>query len=129
QPTPVRLEQSFEGHFPVARTGIRKRITDEVSFDFEGVGFVLKGRVEGGDENPGYVAQIEVYLDEHLTETVALPASFTTRRHELAWKYKLPKQKHSVKIRLLNPQKSNSLFVDDVIIYSDKAENNQKQSG
>jgi hypothetical protein len=42
-PTPVKLEQSFAGHFPVSRLKINKRLKDEYSFEFNGIGFVVAG--------------------------------------------------------------------------------------
>jgi hypothetical protein len=121
QPVAVRFEQSFKGHYPVAKTDIRKKLTDEVTFDFEGVGFVVRGSTAEWNSNSDYVAKAEVYLDGKLLETVALPANYTTRRYELCWKYQLPKQKHTVRIKLLNPREENPINVDDVIIYADKA--------
>jgi hypothetical protein len=62
----------------------------------------------------------ELYLDGKLLETVKLPAAFTTRRHELFWKYGLPPGKHSVRIRLLNPDAGGRFRVTEALVYTDK---------
>jgi hypothetical protein len=52
---------------------------DEINFDFEGTGFVLRGNAQG--ENPAYVFNTELYIDNKKTQSIKLPVSFTTRRH------------------------------------------------
>lgn len=120
QPSAVKFEQSFEGHFPFEKKQIRKTLTDEINFDFEGIGFVIRGRSGTGASDSAYIGKAELYIDEKLIETVELPANFTTRRHELFWKYKLPNQKHNVRVKLLNPDKGSPIHVEDVILYADK---------
>ncbi|MBK6978094.1 MAG: hypothetical protein IPH28_14185 [Cytophagaceae bacterium] len=53
-------------------------------------------------------------------ETANLPTSFKDRRHEIAWKYELPKGKHTVKLKLLNPDKELDIRLWDILIYSDQ---------
>ena len=36
QPNAVRFEESFTGHYPIEKRAIRKNLTDEITFDFEG---------------------------------------------------------------------------------------------
>lgn len=45
-----------------------------------------------------YVAKVEMYLDGELVETANLPASYTTRRNDLFWKYQLSKE--NIRLRL-----------------------------
>jgi hypothetical protein len=125
QPVAVKFEQSFEGHFPVEKRDVRKPLTDEYTFEFEGVGFVVRGRAGEGRSETNYVGRAELYIDGKLAERAALPSNFTTRRHELFWKYQLPNQKHTVTIKLLNPEKGIPVHIEDVIIYADKP--NQKR--
>jgi hypothetical protein len=61
-----------------------------------------------------------LYIDGELVEKPQLPVNFTTRRHEIAWKYDLPKGKHKVALKILNSAKGEELKVSDVIVYSDK---------
>jgi hypothetical protein len=64
-----------------------------------------------------------LYIDGQLTEKLQLPVSFTTRRHELAWNYNLPKGKHTVQLKIMNPVKGEEIKAGDVIVYSDKLVN------
>ncbi len=124
-PIPVRYEKAFEGHYPVRKIAINKRIPDVGEVDFEGVGIVFKGEVHSTDNN--YVAQAEMYVDGQLVETANLPASYTVRRHELFWKYQLPKGKHTVTFKWLNPTSEASVRFSEALVYSDSQQpaNNQ----
>ena len=117
-PRAVRLEQSFEGHHPIAKKSVEKALTSEYTFEFDGIGFVVLGETRG-DSKTNYIARMEVYIVDKLTETVELPASFTTRRHELCWKYQLPRQQHRVRLKLLNPDDNQPVRVRSYIVYSD----------
>ena len=57
-----------------------------------------------------------------------MPTEFRTRRHELFWNYELPKGKHKVVVKLLNPSALHDLRINDVIVYNDQpnTEGNQK---
>ena len=65
------------------------------------------------------MANAELYIDNKLVEKVELPTSYTTRRYELFWKYQLPKQKHSVRLKLLNPDEKYPIRISNIIAYSD----------
>ncbi len=49
-----------------------------------------------------------------------LPVNFTRRRYDLAWKYDLPKGRHFVRMKILNPSDDYPIRVTGAIIYSDK---------
>jgi len=120
QPASVRFEKSFEGVYPVAKTPVKwSDNKDELSFEFEGTGFVLRGETaRWGSESP-YVFNTELYVDDKLIESPQLPASYTTRRYELCWNYDLPKGKHRVRLKILNPSKEEEFSASEAIIYSD----------
>jgi hypothetical protein len=120
QPKAVRFEESFPGHYPVNKQSIRKNLMSELTFEFEGIGFVVRAETGKWPSEEKYVAQTELYIDGKLAEKVELPASYTTRRYEAYWKYQLPNQKHSVRIKILNPDEKYPIRLDEVIIYSDK---------
>jgi hypothetical protein len=120
QPTAVKFEQSFEGHFPVEKNTIEKVLKDEYTFDFEGIGFVIRGRAGDWASTSNYIGKAELYIDGKLVETADLPANFTTRRYEIFWKYQLPDQAHKIRIKLLNPVESDKIYLEDVIVYSSK---------
>ena len=91
-----------------------------MTFDFEGNGFVVRAETGKWNSNDPYVAKTELYLDDKLIENVDLPVSYTTRRHEPFWKYQLAKGKHSVRMKILNPDEKYPVFINEVIVYSDK---------
>ena len=68
-------------------------LKDEYTFDFEGTGFVVKGETAKWASTSTFQFEMEVWVDGKLFETAKLPTSFTTRRHELTWKYLLTKGK------------------------------------
>ena len=117
KPKPVRYEKCFEGHFPTRRVSIRENIDQTPELEFEGIGFVVKGGVRCRDRS--YVANVEVYLDGKLMETAKLPADNLTRRHDLTWKYQIPKGKHKVSFKWLNPRPDATINASEAIIYSD----------
>lgn len=121
QPMAVKLEQSFEGHYPKDKIGVHQDLSSAYKLTFDGNGFVIRGRVNAEQRESDYVAKAELYIDGELVETIDLPAGFTTRRHELCWKYKLPERKHTIELRLRNPDPKNPVRIQDIIIYSSKS--------
>ncbi len=69
------------------------------------------------------VFNTELYVDDKLAESPQLPANYTTRRYEICWKYDLPKGKHSVRLKILNPSTENTFSASEAIIYSDRPVN------
>jgi len=121
RPVAVKFEKSFDGQYPVTMMPVKWNATkNELSFDFVGNGFVIKGDASQWDSKSTYVFDTELYLDGKLIETPKLPVSYTTRRYDVAWRYLLPKEKHSVKLKILNPSTENAVRVSEAIIYSDK---------
>ena len=120
-PTAVKMEQGFPELYPVNKAGLNKEDIKEVSFDFEGTGFILAGQSLKKEKSaPEYVIEAEMYIDGKKIETAKFPTSFTTRRHELFWRYELPNGKHTVLIRVLNPNPQYALNGYSYIVYSDK---------
>jgi hypothetical protein len=113
---PVRVEQNFEGHFPVAEQRLRRRVTDETTFTFEGVGFVVQG---GTRSEPGRSAVLvaDVFIDGALAETVELPTDVSRRRYVPFWRYGLTPGSHAVRIKLRNPSPDLAVFLERVVVY------------
>jgi hypothetical protein len=147
EPLPVAFEQNFENTFPVSREKIDISFTDEFNFNFTGNGYILYGNMVKrskvdrdyidriskrlGSEvfglaelNDPYVAEVEVYIDGVLDETVMLPMKNTSRRLEPAWKYQLPEGEHKVMLKWLNHKLEYEIRINDLIVYSE----NQPQS-
>ncbi|MEJ7830139.1 MAG: ADP-ribosylglycohydrolase family protein [Segetibacter sp.] len=128
-PVPVRFEKSFKGSYPVAKIPVNWSVDkDEINFKFEGTGFVIKGDASGWGNTSDYVFNTELYIDDKLVESPKLPVNFTTRRYELAWKYGLPKGKHAVRLKFLNPSNEHPVKAGDAIIYSDKLINGMEET-
>ncbi|HEY8917748.1 MAG TPA: ADP-ribosylglycohydrolase family protein [Chitinophaga sp.] len=120
-PQPVRLEQCFEGLIPADRIPLYRNNVQELSFDFEGSGFVLKGEARKQGANvPDSSITMEVSIDGGKTATIVLPTSFQTRSNDLCWNYRLPVKKHQVKIKVLNPGPNNSLNTFEYLVYTSK---------
>jgi hypothetical protein len=123
-PVAVKLEQSFEGLYPVTRIAPKwSDNKDELTFEFEGTGFVLRGEASKKNAQSSHVFNTELYVDDKLVESPKLPVNFTTRRHELCWAYNLPKGKHTIRFKVVNPTPEAEIKAGEAIIYSDKAIN------
>ncbi|PKP45525.1 MAG: hypothetical protein CVT94_17810, partial [Bacteroidetes bacterium HGW-Bacteroidetes-11] len=141
-PVPVAFEQNFENTCPVSRDKIDISFIDEFSFEFTGNGYILYGNMVKrskvdpdyidriskrlGSEvfglaelNDPYVAEVEVYIDGVLDETVMLPMKNTSRRLEPAWKYQLPEGEHKVMLKWLNHKPEYEIRINDLIVYSE----------
>jgi ADP-ribosylglycohydrolase len=113
---PVKLEIGFQGHYPVLRKRLRLDTTDKASVDFTGIGFAITGRAEKkGDED--YTLQVEVTIDGKVVETTNLPTNYTTRKYTPFWKYQLPRGKHEVMFKILNPSEKAHMILEDLIVY------------
>ncbi len=117
QPVAVKYEKGFDGLYPVKRQGIHKPLSAAPALSFEGTGIVIRGHVECSDKS--YVAKAEMYIDGQLAEAPELPANSNLRRHDLFWKYQLPKGQHQVTFKWLNPRDDAKVYASEAIIYSD----------
>lgn len=117
-PVSVKLEQAFEGMYPIAKRPINRRVNDVGEITFEGNGAAFRGAV--GSYDKSYVAEVEMYIDGQLAEKAFLPASYTTRRYELFWKYLLNEDKHTATFKWLNPQDNAWVDFHEILIYTGK---------
>ena len=92
-------------------------ITDQLEFEFEGIGFVLRGEASPWDNTSDHIIFAELYLNNKFVEKAALPTNFTTGRSELFWKFQLPHNKYRVKVKILNPSDQYYVSVTDVVVY------------
>jgi hypothetical protein len=117
---PVRVEQNFEGHFPVAETVLRQRVTDETTFSFEGVGFVVQGSARV-DPASDVVLVAEVSVDGQPPEVVELPTNHARRRYAPFWRYGLSPGKHTVRVKMRPLPPGATLYLERVIVYGPEA--------
>lgn len=118
-PETVPLEIAFEGHYP-STSVIPTIAKDEISFEFEGIGFAVASPSnikDLGEKN--HVFETEMYIDGELVEKAKLPTSTNQRRFTPFWRYQLPKSKHTVRIKILNPVEHAQIEIKYVIIYDD----------
>jgi len=113
---PVKLEIGFQGHYPVLRKRLRLDTSDSASVDFTGIGFAITGRAEKKGEED-YTLQVKVTIDGKVVETTNLPTNYTTRKYTPFWKYQLPRGKHEVVFKILNPSDKAHMIIEDLIVY------------
>ena len=121
KPTAVRLEQCFEGVYPLVKKGLNCTDIDTLSFDIDGVGFVIRGEAIRRDySQPDDIIKAKLYIDNHFVEEAEFPTSFRYRRLDLFWNYQLPNGKHNIKV-VVDKQNVNALLRSwEYIVYSDK---------
>ncbi len=120
-PETVKLEQGFKNMYPKEQIRFSNENIKDISFDFEGTGFILRGDARKlKDDAAGYNFEAALYIDGKKIETAKLPTNFTTRRYELFWKYGLENKKHTVQIKILNSTEDAEVNTWDYIVYSDK---------
>ncbi len=111
EPAPVRLEQSFEGLKPLRRSSYALSLNDGVvEVPVEGNAVVVMGGVDGNAES-GYVAEVEVRIDDEPVEIVKMPADFATRKYDVYWNYGLDGKPHKLKFTLMNPNEENTVVI------------------
>ena len=120
EPRTIPLEVAFEGHYPIAKV-IPKTKNDEITFEFEGIGFALAAPADGRDyKEKNHVFETEMYIDGSLVEKAKLPTAINQRRFTPFWRYQLPMGKHKVVIKILNPIDYAKVEYNHAIIYGDK---------
>jgi hypothetical protein len=141
-PESVAFEQNFEKTYPVFRDRFDRSFTDELVYDFTGNGYIFYGNLvknakidknyidrvskRVGSEVFGlaepddpYVAELEVYIDGSLDETIKMPMKNTSRRLEPDWRYLLAEGDHTVRLKWINPHPDYEIRINDIMIYSE----------
>lgn len=99
KPETVRLEQCFEGLYPVIKCPLNNLDIDTLSFNFKGIGFVVRGEAVRRNFNASEsIVRAKLYIDGCFAEEAEFPTDFKYRRLDLFWKYDLPNGKHNVQI-------------------------------
>ena len=119
QPQAVPFEEAFAGHHPKEKMPLHKSLKEELSFEFDGIGFAVTGEAKklGKDD---YIFEVEMYIDGEKIETAKIPTNFTTRRFTPFWRYQLAKTNHKVELKVKNPTDKAMINLWDVLVYDDK---------
>jgi hypothetical protein len=119
KPKPVKTEVAFEGHWPVEKRKLGIKLTDTASFEFEGIGFTIRGaaRKKGGEDQ---TVVVDVIIDGKLSETTKLPTNYHDRKFTAFWKYQLKDGKHKVDLKVKNPTDKAYVDLKELIVYGPK---------
>ncbi len=131
KPVTLRLEQSFEGMYPIKELLVRKDFLDEsIKIDFTGNGIVVLGNVKSqcGVSKSDYVANLEVYIDGEKTDEVKMPYDYIVRKYDIYHKYMLKNGKHRIEIKWLNQNPDFRITMKSYVVYSDMPEKPFKPS-
>ncbi len=116
EPKAVPLERNFEGHYPVAEVILERRVRDETTFAFDGIGFAAAGESKSED-GMDHVMEAELYVDGELVERFNLPTRESARRFIPVFRYGLPPGRHEARVRIANPSEAAHLRLDYAIVY------------
>jgi hypothetical protein len=122
KPGKLRLEQSFEGMYPVKELLVRKDFLDEnIKLDFTGNGIVILGNLKSqcGQTESDYVAILDVYMDGLKTEQVRMPFDYIIRKYDIYHRYMLKNGKHTIELKWLNKDPDFRLTLKSYVVYSD----------
>lgn len=115
-PQAGKLERSFEGHYPKEVRSLGDTLlSNRIDFDFEGIGFILRGTTPDLDSDEIVLA--ELYLNNKYIEVVEIPTRKGNRRPELVWKFQLPHDKYSVSLRPLKTKSDPAVRLTDLVVY------------
>jgi hypothetical protein len=115
-PEPGKLEKSFEGHYPKEVRNLNDTLLAErIDFNFEGIGFVLRGVTPEEESDEMFFA--ELYLNNKYIEVVEVPMRRSERRPELLWKFQLPHDSYTVSLRPLTRNSKLAVKLTDLVVY------------
>lgn len=120
-PRPVRFEENFAGHYPKEVLPLSRAFQDRMDFSFEGIGFVLRGYARAKKANPpAHTLTAALYIDGKEVEKARLPVYGIHHRTDLFWRYQLPRGKHRVEVKILNPHPDYELSAVDCLVYDNQ---------
>ncbi len=121
-PKTMPLEIGFEGLYPTERKRIWTSIhQDKTSYsvDFSGSGFVLAGNARKlNSQIDDAVLEVDVYINDELTERIKMPTEWLVRKLELVWNYDLPEGDHTIRLEVVHVPKGYDVQITEAIIYS-----------
>jgi hypothetical protein len=121
-PEVLRYEESFVGMYPTKELLVRKSFLDEsIKIDFTGNGIVVLGNVKSVCDRAtsDYVAELDVYIDDILTDQVLMPYDYIVRKYDIYHKYMLNNGDHKIEIKWTNPDDDYRIYMKSYVVYSD----------
>ena len=122
-PEVLRLEQSFEGMYPVKELLVRiDHLEKPIAIDFTGNGIVVLGNVKSqcGVATSDYVALLDVFIDGNKVEQVKMPYDYIKRKYDIFHKYLIPEGKHRLEIKWVNQDPDFRIYFKSYVVYSEK---------
>jgi len=101
RPVQVPFEEAFEGHYPNSQIWLDEKLEDDLTFEFDGIGFAVNG-VAYKTGKKDYTFEVEMFIDGEKVETARLPTKENHRRFTPFWRYQLKPGKHQVRLHVLN---------------------------
>ncbi len=133
------FEENFPGYQLNKKVNINKRLSfkdndptngsQELEYNFNGCGIVLRGSVGKVGENnrwnnlsdvdpmKDFFFEVEFSIDDQLEKTMKFPLDVTKRALELFFKYEIPPGDHTLKMKVLNPNKGATIWISDMVTY------------
>lgn len=119
EPQTVKYEQAFEGIIPVERRVLKKKFNDELTLNFEGSAVVVMGQItQVCTSTENYIAKIEAYIDGNKTEDILMPYDYIKRKYDIFYKYDLPQGKHTLTLKVKNPNPSFVVEAKELVVYA-----------
>src|SRR5690606_30158070 len=110
------------------KVAVHKNIRSEYGFEFEGTGIVLRGDArKRSNALPDYVFELALLIDGEKVDEFRMSTNFRTRRHDIFWRYQLPKGRHKIMVVITNPKDGYHLRAPDYIVYTDAPINGHLQ--
>lgn len=122
KPQAVRLEQSYDGYWPVAKKDIKKTPWQMGEYAFNGKGAILTYHftLPKPYNVTDYQANVEVWVDGSLYKTVKLPSAGNGQTREICGIWDLPLGDHKVAVNWTNKPDNINMVIDCINIFSDK---------
>ena len=113
EPSATPLEKSFSSHYIADVHQVNQPVENSFDFEFEGVGFVLRGHPQANSNN----VTAELYLNYKYVDRLTIPASSGDDAIDLLWRFQLPHKKYKATLKLVHPDSLPSFTITDVVSY------------
>ena len=120
-PELLKLEQSFEGMYPVRELLVRvDHLEKPIEIDFSGNGIVVLGNVKSqcGIATSDYTALLDVYIDGVKTTQVKMPYDYIIRKYDIYHQYMIPEGHHHLEIKWVNQDPDYRIYFKSYVVYS-----------